>query len=467
MDEAELLADRIAIMSVGKLQVCGSGLFLKNKYGLGYNLTIVLAAGTPLVASRSSDDHEMDDIEASNRSLTVASAPVSDGILRFLQSYIPGTELIRKSGRELTYRFPPDTDDRFADVFDALEEERHALNVDAFGISNSSLEEVFLQLAEADHNGNGDQNAAAIEATTFDDSGAVGVTLEGTTADAEGSGNHVGSRKILSSSSSIAAAQLIDSPLTNDERMIETAPVVAAELHHLGPARQIALLYYKRVVVQKRDFKGFFFMIILPVIVIGLVLLILMIDVPLAGPPIEVSMDLYGGTDVVVGGGASLSQNDTGSQEIIVDAYENLSAILREEYPDAGFSRIAKAVSSGEISQYLLETYNDRDHNTRYGAFVLEDVIKLKLRVDWASVVDDITNLNVMDIANLGGFVGVGLSPTLPEFKISVQELSDIIYSTGTLSESSSIDAVSIHQGTPYFCRVTRFYPHFELTLSL
>jgi len=42
MDEAEALADRIGIMSKGKLQVCGSALFLKNKYGLGTLLEISL-----------------------------------------------------------------------------------------------------------------------------------------------------------------------------------------------------------------------------------------------------------------------------------------------------------------------------------------------------------------------------------------------------------------------------------------
>jgi len=40
MEEADILADRIAIMSAGKLQCLGSSLFLKNKYGVGYSLTI-------------------------------------------------------------------------------------------------------------------------------------------------------------------------------------------------------------------------------------------------------------------------------------------------------------------------------------------------------------------------------------------------------------------------------------------
>jgi len=40
MDEADILGDRIAIMSEGKIQCTGSSLFLKQRYGVGYNLVI-------------------------------------------------------------------------------------------------------------------------------------------------------------------------------------------------------------------------------------------------------------------------------------------------------------------------------------------------------------------------------------------------------------------------------------------
>ena len=41
MDEADVLGDRIAIISDGKLQCLGSSLFLKSRFGDGYNLTLV------------------------------------------------------------------------------------------------------------------------------------------------------------------------------------------------------------------------------------------------------------------------------------------------------------------------------------------------------------------------------------------------------------------------------------------
>lgn len=41
MDEADVLGDRIGIMAKGKIVCLGTSLFLKNRYGAGYKLTMV------------------------------------------------------------------------------------------------------------------------------------------------------------------------------------------------------------------------------------------------------------------------------------------------------------------------------------------------------------------------------------------------------------------------------------------
>lgn len=43
MDEADILGDRIGIMSSGKMTALGTSIFLKSKFGVGYNLTVVKA----------------------------------------------------------------------------------------------------------------------------------------------------------------------------------------------------------------------------------------------------------------------------------------------------------------------------------------------------------------------------------------------------------------------------------------
>ena len=41
MDEADILGDRIGIMTQGKMTCLGSSLFLKSQFGVGYVMTIV------------------------------------------------------------------------------------------------------------------------------------------------------------------------------------------------------------------------------------------------------------------------------------------------------------------------------------------------------------------------------------------------------------------------------------------
>ena len=45
MDEADILGDRIGIMAKGKMTCLGSSNFLKNKFGSGYNLSVVKKDG--------------------------------------------------------------------------------------------------------------------------------------------------------------------------------------------------------------------------------------------------------------------------------------------------------------------------------------------------------------------------------------------------------------------------------------
>jgi ABC-type multidrug transport system ATPase subunit len=47
MDEADILGDRICIMAEGRIKCCGSSLFLKNRYGVGYNLVIAKKTRNP------------------------------------------------------------------------------------------------------------------------------------------------------------------------------------------------------------------------------------------------------------------------------------------------------------------------------------------------------------------------------------------------------------------------------------
>ena len=47
MDEADILGDRIGIMASGQMTCLGSSIFLKSKFGEGYNLTLVKNSAEP------------------------------------------------------------------------------------------------------------------------------------------------------------------------------------------------------------------------------------------------------------------------------------------------------------------------------------------------------------------------------------------------------------------------------------
>ena len=53
MDEADYLGDRIAIMGEGTIRTCGTSMFLKKEFGVGYTLNIF---------SKSDNNHEIEHI---------------------------------------------------------------------------------------------------------------------------------------------------------------------------------------------------------------------------------------------------------------------------------------------------------------------------------------------------------------------------------------------------------------------
>ena len=128
MDEAELLSDRIAVLRDGNLLCSGTPLFLKERHGLGYNLTAVVEDSSPATVDSTSES-------------------LANDLLAFVNQYIPKAEIGRISGKEVLIRMPPGNEDMFPACFDALEKQREDLRVGAFGIQNASLEEVFLRLA--------------------------------------------------------------------------------------------------------------------------------------------------------------------------------------------------------------------------------------------------------------------------------------------------------------------------------
>uniref|UniRef100_A0A672P8P1 ATP binding cassette subfamily A member 4 n=1 Tax=Sinocyclocheilus grahami TaxID=75366 RepID=A0A672P8P1_SINGR len=152
MDEADLLSDRVAIISKGRLHCSGSPLFLKNCFGVGFYLTLV---------RRMKDQRKKECDCASECSCTCSTCTrykeeshalqperILDGnvesITTLIQHHVPEAKLIEMIGQEMTYLLPNKGFKyrAYASLFRELEETLGDMGLSSFGISDTSLEEV-------------------------------------------------------------------------------------------------------------------------------------------------------------------------------------------------------------------------------------------------------------------------------------------------------------------------------------
>ncbi|XP_074755573.1 ATP-binding cassette sub-family A member 13 isoform X1 [Athene noctua] len=127
LDEAEVLSDRIAILQRGQLRCCGSPSYLRETYGQGHSLTLIKK---PSVFEIQDPKHIVQ-------------------VTSLVQTHIPEAFLKENSGTELTYVIPERADKTsFKGLFQALDQSLHHLHVTGYGISDTTLEEVFLKLLQ-------------------------------------------------------------------------------------------------------------------------------------------------------------------------------------------------------------------------------------------------------------------------------------------------------------------------------
>uniref|UniRef100_A0A4W5PLG4 P-type phospholipid transporter n=1 Tax=Hucho hucho TaxID=62062 RepID=A0A4W5PLG4_9TELE len=146
MDEADLLGDRIAIISQGKLCCCGSPLFLKAKLGTGYYLTVVKKEGldtrTPSSASATKlFKPPLMVFLSPSRSLPPADLAA---LLALVQRHIPGARLVEDVGREAVINLPQKSveDSSLAIFLTELDRRQVDLGITSYGLSDTTLEEV-------------------------------------------------------------------------------------------------------------------------------------------------------------------------------------------------------------------------------------------------------------------------------------------------------------------------------------
>uniref|UniRef100_A0A3Q1IPK7 P-type phospholipid transporter n=1 Tax=Anabas testudineus TaxID=64144 RepID=A0A3Q1IPK7_ANATE len=164
MDEAELLGDRIAIISQGELCCCGSPLFLKSRLGSGYYLTVVKREGletstpsnTSICTSASISTNKLESSMSEDTGLGSEESSSCEyltdlvALLSLAQHYMPGARLVEESGREAVINLPQTAakDSSLAIFLSELDQRLPELGISSYGLSDSTLEEIFLRVAE-------------------------------------------------------------------------------------------------------------------------------------------------------------------------------------------------------------------------------------------------------------------------------------------------------------------------------
>uniref|UniRef100_A0A8C0G7B1 P-type phospholipid transporter n=1 Tax=Chelonoidis abingdonii TaxID=106734 RepID=A0A8C0G7B1_CHEAB len=159
MDEADLLGDRVAIISQGRLCCCGSPLFLKTKLGTGYYLTLVKreagareraapggSASSVTIASRKDDSGSERSCDTGLGSEQCSESSTVDvlQLSALIQKLVPGSQLVEDIGHEVLYVLPYGgaKDGAFGELFQELDSRLGELGVSSYGISDTTLEEV-------------------------------------------------------------------------------------------------------------------------------------------------------------------------------------------------------------------------------------------------------------------------------------------------------------------------------------
>ncbi|KAM7366213.1 hypothetical protein PAMP_015672 [Pampus punctatissimus] len=177
MDEADILGDRIAIISQGKMRCCGSSLFLKKCFGSGYYLTLVRDGTEKMTAQRNGIIHGQAKEE---KDCPLRSSSPDDGIGseswcnsdpsvclsnfaaihptdltavgQLVRRHVPEAVFLESIGQEITFILPYGgaRDGTFALLFQELDLAIADLGLTSYGISDTTLEEMINNTSSPD-----------------------------------------------------------------------------------------------------------------------------------------------------------------------------------------------------------------------------------------------------------------------------------------------------------------------------
>uniref|UniRef100_A0AC34QV07 ABC transporter domain-containing protein n=1 Tax=Panagrolaimus sp. JU765 TaxID=591449 RepID=A0AC34QV07_9BILA len=136
MDEADVLADRIAIIAEGQLRTAGSALFLKKRFGNGYTLTLARSTNRMSV---------LPPPYVENPGETLPRKPLDELMEKMTKNR---SKFVDDMGTEVVYNLPLDMSaEEMKRLFEELDMKKYDLGIDSYGISAPTLQQIFIRVA--------------------------------------------------------------------------------------------------------------------------------------------------------------------------------------------------------------------------------------------------------------------------------------------------------------------------------
>mmetsp|Transcript_17002 Transcript_17002/g.34417 ORF Transcript_17002/g.34417 Transcript_17002/m.34417 type:complete len:1751 (-) Transcript_17002:590-5842(-) len=334
MDEADTLGDRIGIMEHGKLACCGSSLHLKNVYGVGYTFTISLLPKGDAKAVR-----------------------------KVVQTHVPDVKSKTTAG-EVHCRLPLKSAKHFPAMMEELDENMKELGVASYGISVTTLEEVFLKVGSATKE-------------ILDEQGELGAEVKGELKEA---GTEVEMKELLNNP--VTEAAMLDAGKTTASKKAMEAEDLAmlnsVEMKESGLGRQLYSLLLKRWWNYRRDQKGWAWTILYPLAILLLGLGLMQLGIEQDFPELEMTPSMFNTPNYVTvdkNAYSSLLSQQDGSNVVL------LNATVGNSCPDGldgsvfpiPFENVTAPTAARNLQYVLSCTWSDQFKESKYLAFVAFD----------------------------------------------------------------------------------------------
>lgn len=287
MDEADLLGDRIAIMAYGQLQCMGSSMFLKKQFGVGYLLTVAKQISSHVLGNTGGE------------TATEEYDRISIAIDHIIKSFIPTAELVNNVGAEQSYRLLFSSSSQFVALFEALDAQKESLSIAEYGISVTTLEEVFIRVGdmveEEEHQGTTNIRRSVDRASLSSIGGASGLSIKDLNESAEAHQKREVKMQSLEKDSS-PIKTVATSPVVDDASSpLVSKPTTSVGLTYPSPSffQHFQTTITKRAIYAKRDTRMIICQFFLPVIVVVIGLGLLLLQPDFNQPDLVLTPDPY------------------------------------------------------------------------------------------------------------------------------------------------------------------------------